>query len=189
MSRKTTYPNIDKLLSDGATKVNTDGATSDYVVLVKNGEQVKMTLAEFITFLNANGIGGSVTSTSLLGNNIINTSIPAGSTYYAGVTGNAFNASEAARKLIISSAITVTKMTIYTSSAQPLEGSLVITLRKNGSDTALTKTIAADSAAGVYSATGSISVAAGDYLSIKAANGDPSNVSATIVSTCLTITI
>ena len=55
--------------------------------------------------------------------------------------------------------------------SQPTTGSLVLTIRKNGVDTAITITIPAGSSIGTYSdTTNSESFAAGDLISVKAVN-------------------
>jgi hypothetical protein len=60
--------------------------------------------------------------------------------------------------------------------SQPATGSLVLTIRKNGVDTAITITIPAGTSSGTFSdTTNSVSFAAGDLISVKAVN----NASAT----------
>jgi hypothetical protein len=55
--------------------------------------------------------------------------------------------------------------------SQPATGSLVLTIRKNGVDTAITLTIPAGSSIGTYSdITNSVSFVAGDLISVKAVN-------------------
>lgn len=67
-------------------------------------------------------------------------------------------------------AMTITEIRIRTTNAQPASGSLVFTLRRNGADTALVLTLAANAVAGVYTATGSIAIAAGDLICMKIRN-------------------
>jgi len=59
---------------------------------------------------------------------------------------------------------------IQTSSAQPATGSLVITIRKNGAGTVLTKTIAAGLAAGYFHVLTSFGVVDGDQIVIEITN-------------------
>lgn len=67
-------------------------------------------------------------------------------------------------------AMTITEIRVRTTNTQPASGSLVFTLRRNGADTALVLTLAASSVAGVYTATGSIAIAAGDLICMKIRN-------------------
>jgi len=65
-------------------------------------------------------------------------------------------------------ACTLNNFYFRTYGAQPAGGSLVVTLQKNGSDTAITVTIAAGSAAGNFTdTTNSIAFAAGDTWQLK----------------------
>ncbi len=66
-------------------------------------------------------------------------------------------------------AMTFTEIRVRTTGTQSATGSLVFTLRKNGVDQ-FALTIAAGAAAGVYSATGSFSVVAGDLINFKIRN-------------------
>jgi hypothetical protein len=66
-------------------------------------------------------------------------------------------------------AMTFTEIRVRTFSAQSGTGTLVFTLRKNGVDQ-FSLTIAAGAAAGVYTATGSFSVVAGDLINWKIRN-------------------
>jgi hypothetical protein len=66
-------------------------------------------------------------------------------------------------------AMSFTEIRVRTTNTQSATGSLVFTLRKNGVDQ-FSLTIAAGAAAGVYSATGSFSVVAGDLINFKIRN-------------------
>jgi len=66
-------------------------------------------------------------------------------------------------------AMTFTEIRVRTVSTQSATGSLVFTLRKNGVDQ-FSLTIAAGATAGVYTATGSFSVVAGDLINWKIRN-------------------
>ena len=66
-------------------------------------------------------------------------------------------------------AMTFTDIRVRTTGTQSATGSLVFTLRKNGVDQ-FALTIAAGAAAGVYTATGSFSVVAGDLINWKIRN-------------------
>jgi hypothetical protein len=68
-------------------------------------------------------------------------------------------------------ACTAKNFIVRTATAQPGTGSLVLTVRKNGVDTALVITIAAGGAAGNYSNTvNSVSFAAGDRIAFRLVN-------------------
>lgn len=77
---------------------------------------------------------------------------------------------EASANMSAEYAMTITEIRIRTTNTQPASGSFVITLRRNGADTALVLTLAASSVAGVYTATGSIAVALGDLICLKIRN-------------------
>lgn len=103
--------------------------------------------------------------------------IAASTTTYASLTAG-FNATESNRQSPIPGASMAKRLVVTTTSGQPVSGSLVFTVRKNGANTALAITIAAGSAAGVYAATNSIAFAEGDLLSISAVNNATGNSAA-----------
>jgi hypothetical protein len=76
-------------------------------------------------------------------------------------------------------AMTFTQIRVRTTGTQSGTGSLVFTLRKNGVDQ-FSLTIAAGSVAGVYTATGSFSVVAGDLINWKIRN-NATAISANVV--------
>ncbi len=85
--------------------------------------------------------------------------------------GNSVSNSEAARQCVIPFACTLKNFYVRTQSSQSGTGDLVITIRQNTADTAITLTVTAGSAAGTFSdTTHSFAVAAGDLVSIKNAN-------------------
>jgi hypothetical protein len=76
-----------------------------------------------------------------------------------------------------------------TNTAQPATGSLVCTLRKNSVDQTMTITIAAGSAAGVFTdLVNSVSVVAGDQMGTKFQN-NASTTSAAILNNQVLLTI
>lgn len=86
--------------------------------------------------------------------------------------------------LLVNDNFTASNLTVATSVAQPSDGDTVITVRKNGADTALTVTVPASAAAGSFSDTAnSVSFVAGDYYSVSATKNG-SSVAAPIVA-CL----
>lgn len=83
---------------------------------------------------------------------------------------------ETTRSGVIPHALTLSNLHVRTTTAQNASGAIVITLRKNGVATALTITIAAGSAAGIFSdTTHSVTFAAGDTLSLEFANAATTN--------------
>jgi hypothetical protein len=107
--------------------------------------------------------------------------IAASTTSYMGVKAQVADDSltENTRQTIAARGASITKLLVYIRTAQPASGSLVITFRINGADTALVVTIAAGSAAGLYTAThAGITVAANDLLSHKLANNATGNSAA-----------
>ena len=83
-----------------------------------------------------------------------------------------FNANENARVFVVPTSGTVKNLYVRTFTAQPATGSLVLTVRKNGADTALTITVPASSAANKTSSdtVNSFAVSAGDRISMKIKN-------------------
>ena len=144
----------------------------------------------------------TVNSTSLLGSGNIttaaqdsislinNTSITLGASTTSFVSFCAFttNSVEASRQVIIPVAGTIKNLYVLTSTTQSANNSQVCTVRKNGANTAITTTIAASAAAGTFSdTTNSVSVAAGDKLSLQVQNNAASGTAATIVSVAIII--
>jgi hypothetical protein len=130
-------------------------------------------------------------STSLLFQSQNATNIPSSSTYFGCLFGGALSivSTDTLRRTPIATAGTLTRLFIQTSSAQPATGSLVCTVRKNSVDQALTLTIAAGSAAGVFTdLINSVSVAAGDFMGMKFQN-NATTVSANVLSNQVILTI
>jgi len=91
------------------------------------------------------------------------------------------NSVEAARQIIVPVAGSIKNLYVLTSTSQPAGGPQVCIVRKNGANTSLTASISAGAAAGTFSdTTNSVSVAAGDKLSLQISSSVAS--SATIVS-------
>ena len=138
------------------------------------------------TFNGALNTTGSISKNSTVIRGTLNigrssTTIAASTTNYLSTRSG--EATEALGQMVISSATTLRNLYVATSTTQGALGSLVITIRKNGVATALTVTIAAGTAAGVFSdTTHSVTFAAGDLLSAQAVNNDLVNVSAIIQS-------
>lgn len=122
--------------------------------------------------------GGSASTTilrfanSFAAANVVTT----GATLYINPAGSYTNfaASENTREFYIPAHLTdtyyVRKLSFYTIGAQPAAQTLSITVRKNGADTTLTKTVSGGSVAGLYSDLDpehAFTVTSGDRISIK----------------------
>lgn len=130
-------------------------------------------------------------STSLLYQSQNATNVPASSTYFGCLFGGALSivSADTLRRTPIATAGTLTKLYVQTSTAQSATGSLVCTVRKNSVDQALTLTIAAGSAAGVFNdLVNSVSVAQGDLLGMKFQN-NATAVSANVLSNQVILSI
>lgn len=86
------------------------------------------------------------------------------------IQSSANSGTESAVTMSAEHAMTITEIRVRTTNTQPSTGSLVFTLRRNGADTTLVLTIAANAAVGVFTATGSIAIAVGDLICLKIRN-------------------
>jgi hypothetical protein len=95
---------------------------------------------------------------------------------FANFSNLAGSAGESARRLPMPTACTLNNFYFLMTTNQPASGSLVLTIRKNGADTALVITVAAGSVAGNYSnTTNSATFAAGDLMAIRFNNNATAN--------------
>ena len=109
---------------------------------------------------------------------LLNATVPASSTRF-GWAQNFPLATEGDTQFPFPTAGTIRNLYIRTSNTQNAGGSLVLTVRLNGADTALVATVTAGGAAGVYSDTSnSFTVAAGDVISFKYVNNYAGGISA-----------
>lgn len=121
---------------------------------------------------------GTITSTNMpvgpsstMFGNLLAATVGISSTNYFGPGDSATTTTETNARNAIPYAATIKNFYLRTSTAQPATGSLVFTILKNGSATAVTFTIAAGGAAALFSdTTHSFSVAAGDEISISVLN-------------------
>jgi len=144
------------------------------------------TAAEMVSDL---GLGtGSV---SILGQFTNGDIVAASTTRFGALFNGSFNhaATDAVRRTPMVTAGTLTRLYVMTNTAQPATGSLVCTLRKNSVDQALTITIAAGSAAGVFTdLVNAVSVVAGDQMGMKFVNNATTS-SAAILNNQVQLTI
>lgn len=108
--------------------------------------------------------------------------VTASITAYAPINGTTnYNATENNRQVLVARPCRVSELTLVTGTAQPASGNIVFTLRKNGVDTAITITLAANAVAATYSdSTNSVTFAKNDLLSLKAVNNSTGNSAALI---------
>jgi hypothetical protein len=144
------------------------------------------TAAEMVTDL-----GITTSSTSILYQFANGDTLASGATRFGSLFGGSanHNASDAVRRTPMITNGTLTRLYVMTSTAQPATGSLVCTVRKNSVDQALTITIAAGSAAGVFSdLVNSVSVVVGDQMGMKFLN-NATGTSAGILNNQVFLTI
>ena len=138
---------------------------------------------------NINGVpvgGGGVGSILTAGRILTTATVGGGLTVYAPLvalnasTLNTASGTEANMQAILPVACTVKNLFFRTTTTQPADGSFVITVRKNGADTALTLTVAANAAAATFSdLVNTVSFAAGDLINLSLVNNSPATNSAT----------
>ena len=171
-------------ITGAATTVTTSNLTSNRAVISNGSGKIAVSAATdtevgylsgvtsaIQTQLNAKAASGSGTSflTGTVGN--ANTSVGASATNYLGLTGSGLTTSEVIRVTYFPQDCTLSRLYFVTATTQSATGSMVVTLRKNQADTALTITIAAGSAANAFTNTAnSISFTAGQYASYKVVN-------------------
>jgi len=160
-----------------------------------NAKQDALVSGTNIKTINSTSLLGSgnilISSTSLLFQSQNATNVAASSTYFGCLFAGALSivSADTLRRTPIATAGTLTKLYVQTSTAQPATGSLVCTVRKNSVDQALTLTIAAGSAAGVFSdLVNSMTVAQGDLMGMKFQN-NATTVSANVLSNQVILSI
>jgi hypothetical protein len=110
-------------------------------------------------------------------------------TYLLDTNTGAFNATESNRQNVVPMDGTLSRLYVRTSSTQPADGALTLTLRVAGADTSVVIVIAANSVAGIFSdITHSASVTAGQLVGLKAVNASPGTASAGIFDVRLIFT-
>ena len=178
--------------SIGLTTVGTNLATLPnpsavrYLRINADNTVTARTAAEMVSDL---GITTGSTSILYQSQNASNT--PGSSTYFGALFGGAptIISADTVRRTPMVAAGTLTRLYVQTSSAQPATGSLVCTVRKNSVDQALTLTIAAGSATGVFTdLVNSVSVVAGDLMGLKFQN-NATTTSANILTTQVLLTL
>jgi len=108
---------------------------------------------------------------------VIGAAVGASVTRYNSFDAQTMSTTELPRQIAIPFACTLDRFYVTTTTAQPASGTLVVTIRKNSVDTALTVTIPISTVAGtnVADTTHSVSFAAGDLLAISFVNNATAN--------------
>ncbi|NBV61795.1 MAG: hypothetical protein EBR73_12110 [Rhodobacteraceae bacterium] len=169
-----------------------DGVTSAIQTQL-NATQEKLVSGTNIKTVNSTSLLGSGNvavaaqdSISLINNTLV--TLGTSTTSYISFCAFTTNSTEANRQVIIPIAGTIRSLYVLTSSTQSAGGSQVCTVRKNTANTAITTTIAANAVAGTFSdTTNTVSVAAGDKLSLQVQNNAATGSAATIVSVAIII--
>lgn len=179
-------------VADGSTKGAAAFNASDFnsasgVISLDyaNGQKASALQPGFLTAADWTTFNSKVGTDSVIFASNPNISQSANSTGYWAITGGAApNATENARVVVMPCAGTLKNLYIRIGAAQSSGGTMVFTLRKNAADTAITVTFAnADGSNVTKSDTAnSVSVNAGDTITIKGVNNAPSSASGTFVS-------
>jgi hypothetical protein len=169
-----------------------DGVTSAIQTQL-NGTQEKLVSGTNIKTVNSTSLLGSGNvavaaqdSISLINNTAV--TLGTSTTSYISFCAFTTNSAETSRQIIIPIAGTIRNLYVLTATTQSAGGSQVCTVRKNAADTTMVATIAANAAAGTFTdTTNTVSVAAGDKLSLKVQNNAASGTAAQIVSVAIII--
>lgn len=170
--------------NDGAATININSLGAKSIKLPSGIDpddgDLSTTVHQLLIYDGTNFVLISPLYRSIVFSSATSDTVAAATTEYFSL-GSTSNATETNRMFIAPTALTVFKLCAVTGGAQPADGTLVFTLRKNAGDTAITFTIAAAAGAGTYcDNTNSVSYAQGDTMSLKAVNGSPGTASATI---------
>jgi hypothetical protein len=166
-------------VADGTTKgaaafTAADFNSSSGVISIDytNGQKATAAQPGFLTAADWSTFNSKPATDTMVFSSLPNSVAAAGTTYYP-ITGTATSAAEAGRVVVMPYAGTLKNLYVRIGvTAQPATGSMVFTLRKNGANTAITVTFTnADGTNATKSdTTNSVTVAAGDTISIQAVN-------------------
>jgi hypothetical protein len=171
--------NYRALVSDGGGKVAVAATTSTeigYLSGVTSNIQTQLD-------------NKAASSLSFLGS-YHNAQVNAGVTIYGGFTLAGFNGNELSRLFVVPNNCSMKNFYVRMATAQPATGSLVFTLRKNQTDTAVVTTIAAGSALGTEANSGitTATFSAGDDCCFKVVN-NASTQSGAVGNTSIMVSI
>ena len=139
------------------------------------------TLATGKIFLGVAGVATASSNPRAILNSMLASDTVAASTtsYYQPASAQVDNTTENNRRYYVSNDCLAARLLVQTATTQNSGGSCVVSINKNGVATGISITIAASSAAGVFTDyVNSVSLVAGDYLTIKVVNNAASNSAA-----------
>jgi hypothetical protein len=171
---QSTYTKGDILASPGSNSLNKLAVGSDGQVLTADSASTNG-----VKWAAASGGGGTGAPLSVFSSTGL--AVSGSTTVYVtfaaiGTGGSSSSTTESQRQMVMPAAFTIKNLFVVTNTAQPNDGPLVFTVRKNGVDTTLTVTVAANAAASTVSdTTHTVSFAAGDLLSMKIVNNSSSS--------------
>lgn len=144
--------------------------------------QINSKLASALTtgqiFLGVAGVATASSNPRAILNSMLASNFVGASTtsYYQPASAQVTNATENNRRYFVNNDCLAARLLVQTATAQNSGGSCVVSINKNGVATGISITIAASSAAGVFTDyVNSIAVSAGDYLTIKVINNAAAN--------------
>lgn len=166
-----TFPNASatsgKIIKSDGT--NWTASTETYAAPGTSGNVMTSDGTNWTSATSTSG-GSFVLSTGLLG------TVGSTSTLYIPISFGFQSATESNCQVSMPNGGTLSNFYFNTTTSQPGTGTLVVTVRKNGADTAVTATVSAGAGAGVFSDTShSFSYVAGDKLNIKVVNNASGN--------------
>jgi hypothetical protein len=127
------------------------------------------------------GVAGVATASSnprcILNSMLISDFVAASTTsYYQPASAQADNTTENNRRYFVNNDCLAARLLVQTANTQNSSGSCIVSINKNGSASGISVTISAGSVAGVFTDyVNSVSLVAGDYLTIKVVNNATGN--------------
>jgi hypothetical protein len=136
------------------------------------------TLATGKIFLGVGGVATASSNPRAILNSMLASDFVAGSTtsYYLPASAQVDNTTENNRRYFISNDCLGARLLVQTATTQNSSGSCVVSINKNGVASGISVTISAGSVAGVFTDyVNSVSLVAGDYITIKVVNNATGN--------------
>jgi hypothetical protein len=164
-----TYPSLTELSY-------VKGVTS--AIQTQINAKLSTTLATGQIFLGVGGVATASSNPRAILNSMLASDFVIASTtsYYQPASAQVDNTTENNRRYFISNDCLGARLLVQTANTQNSSGSCVVSINKNGSASGISVTISASSVAGVFTDyVNSVSLVAGDYLTIKVVNNATSN--------------
>ena len=164
-----TYPNLTELSY-------VKGVTS--AIQTQLNAKLSTTLATGQIFLGVGGVATASSNPRAILNSMLASDFVIASTtsYYQPASAQVDNTTESNRRYYVNNDGLCARLLVQTASAQNSSGSCVVSINKNGVASGISITISASSVAGVFTDyVNSVSLVAGDYLTIKVVNNATSN--------------